>query len=1049
MTDERKESGEFYPGGRETQGGGGSGGGGDTVPRVPVTQVEELPERYRESDMRSKINQLCRIVSGGVAALALMVAAKGAEVTVQGARKDALYNEDFVVTNVTVALDGLVTTNQLQEGLRGAGEALRQEIAGATNAVKAELIGGIEGATNAVKVELIGEIAGATNAVAGERAAALAPYATKDWVAAQGFAADSALEGYATQGWVTEQGYAPKSWVEGRGYMTGTNLAPYATKDWVEGRGYMTGTNLTPYATKEWVEGKGYATREEARERIEKGAEEAVRRIAAEMDGTTAHRLMVPGAWEWIDGTGAIWRVNSTVEWRGVTLTGEMGATNWIGEGWSVGWEPGEENAEIGTWRMRNVLSEAGPLEVEWIGEQLPYGEGGWKLQADKVTLSGVQVTPGQIAETGWYQIADTNDALHYVSPLVTTVTVARVTNAVDRLARLEDAGITTNDVCNIVTNRINEYVMDVQDDRDAWMVDQDNAHFVIRDVKWISTGSDTYTVTWIGNGISHTIDGWPNQEGMVSVCVDNGMMLYFYDDTGLLEDKMPLNSQPTSWSLMLGSNGGFDGEAGSFVEKGSSPLGLAFLSDIPSTNGLASYSITTNYVDNALTNRPTKAQMDEGWWSDWTFSDVMQGVSDITVAETTVGGDPALVFRFKYGNEIWLAYAGLDISTLTAMGGYDGLPSGTLFTATRHRVAAPVPTKISDLANDTGYVTASITNGLASAETATNIAESVAEAATEGMITIEMDPNWNAEKDGYATTGEVSQVSAAVGTLWSYVYGDSAWIAVTNYMRTIGGVSPSFQLWEVRGGATNLVYWSKEEITNVTHDLIHDCKTNLEATVRNAVAEMPDKAWSKYQSATGNEAPDGVTIVSTPTIQLTGGGEWYRYIDVASNSVWFLKSNGMHTFGGDTNGYFRILDDEGNTTFEVRKTDSYLVDAVASSVHFDESGNFCVSFQSNIQPVIYTTASLAAPNFLPEGDDPNVTVTWTQSGGTYTATLAQTVKGPSLFAYAKVEVLGTTVIKNTAPTDVSGGILCTDGVHKCRPVYNSANNTITWEVVP
>ena len=64
MTDERKESGEFYPGGRETQGGGGSGGGGDTVPRVPVTQVEELPERYRESDMRSKINQLCRIVSG-------------------------------------------------------------------------------------------------------------------------------------------------------------------------------------------------------------------------------------------------------------------------------------------------------------------------------------------------------------------------------------------------------------------------------------------------------------------------------------------------------------------------------------------------------------------------------------------------------------------------------------------------------------------------------------------------------------------------------------------------------------------------------------------------------------------------------------------------------------------------------------------------------------------------------------------------------------------------------------------------------------------------
>lgn len=310
------------------------------------------------------------------------------------------------------------------------------------------------------------------------------------------------------------------------------------------------------------------------------------------------------------------------------------------------------------------------------------------------------------------------------------------------------------------------------------------------------------------------------------------------------------------------------------------------------------------------------------------------------------------------------------------------------------------------------------------SAEAATNIAENAAWAATEGMLTAETDPDWNAEKGGYSTTGEVAQVSAAVGTLWSYVYGDSVWIAVTNYMRTVGGVSPSFQLWEVREGVTNLVYWSKEEITNVTHDLIHDCKTNLEATVRNAVAEMPDKAWSKYQSATGNEAPEGVTIVSTPTIQLTGGGEWYRYVDVASNSVWFLKSNGLHTFGGDTNGYFRILDDEGNATFEVRKTDSYMVDAIASSVHFDEDGNFCVSFESNVEPVIYTTATLEHPNFLPQGEDPNVTVTWTQSGGTYTAKLEQTVKGPSLFAYAKVEVLGETVIRNTAPTDLQGGIM-------------------------
>ena len=40
----------------------------------------------------------------------------------------------------------------------------------------------------------------------------------------------------------------------------------------------------------------------------------------------------------------------------------------------------------------------------------------------------------------------------------------------------------------------------------------------------------------------------------------------------------------------------------------------------------------------------------------------------------------------------------------------------------------------------------------------------------------------------------------------------------------------------------------------------------------------------------------------------------------------------------------------------------------------------------------------------------------------------------------------GGTKIVNSAPVDVSSGILCTDGVHKVRPVYS--NGTVTWELV-
>ena len=40
----------------------------------------------------------------------------------------------------------------------------------------------------------------------------------------------------------------------------------------------------------------------------------------------------------------------------------------------------------------------------------------------------------------------------------------------------------------------------------------------------------------------------------------------------------------------------------------------------------------------------------------------------------------------------------------------------------------------------------------------------------------------------------------------------------------------------------------------------------------------------------------------------------------------------------------------------------------------------------------------------------------------------------------------GENVIKNNAATDVSGGILCTDGIHKVRPVWN--NGAVTWTEV-
>ena len=72
---------------------------------------------------------------------------------------------------------------------------------------------------------------------------------------------------------------------------------------------------------------------------------------------------------------------------------------------------------------------------------------------------------------------------------------------------------------------------------------------------------------------------------------------------------------------------------------------------------------------------------------------------------------------------------------------------------------------------------------------------------------------------------------------------------------------------------------------------------------------------------------------------------------------------------------------------------------------------------------------------------------TWSGQNGAWTNTIVLSASHPSaFFNYSKWQA-GGTVIRNKAAIEASGGILCTDGIHKGRPVYN--NGTIIWEVVP
>lgn len=319
---------------------------------------------------------------------------------------------------------------------------------------------------------------------------------------------------------------------------------------------------------------------------------------------------------------------------------------------------------------------------------------------------------------------------------------------------------------------------------------------------------------------------------------------------------------------------------------------------------------------------------------------------------------------------------------------------------------------------------------------------------ATKGELEDVADAQEGFLRDLAASSSRVDNLAGSVNVLWSHVYGNSVWIAVTNYLRTIEGVVPSFQLWEVRDGATNCVYSSAEEIANLTAKLIKD-------RVADAMNGMPSKAWSKYQSGSGaeNPQPGAVTIVSTPNVMLTGGGEWYKCIETGDAAVWVLKSNGLCTFGGDTNGYFRIVDDEGKAQFEIVKTASFEVDAIASDTAFDASDNFTVTYNANMAnpPTLYAAASLDDPF---EGEDAShninslgISVAWAKNAsGYWVATVHQDSRLPRLFVHAKVLQEGQNAIRNVAPMLLDGGLIIGGVKYTIVPYTTGGKTYLTLE---
>lgn len=303
-------------------------------------------------------------------------------------------------------------------------------------------------------------------------------------------------------------------------------------------------------------------------------------------------------------------------------------------------------------------------------------------------------------------------------------------------------------------------------------------------------------------------------------------------------------------------------------------------------------------------------------------------------------------------------------------------------------------------------------------------------------------------EKADASITNEIGQLKTESTLVYRLFSGSNIVMEVTNYNSRVN--PPAMKLMRLNDKGIYEVMWTETNGLERTYNRAASNTTEQVAALDKKAAETyAPRGWSATTSGLGADAPKDTTWISTPTTVIAGGLEYSKVV-TSSGQLWFLRSNGMvANMGGNSGGYFDISASDGTSVFSIEKTDSYMapVDSDGISVRGD-TVEIRLSVVSADHPFLRYTPTLNAPVVWQKEEDgfsAPIAVSWSGSSGAWVATVTTTAKaGFFLFEFFQE---GGTKIKSGGAMDVStGGILCTDGIHKCRPVYNS-NGTVTWEV--
>ena len=276
-----------------------------------------------------------------------------------------------------------------------------------------------------------------------------------------------------------------------------------------------------------------------------------------------------------------------------------------------------------------------------------------------------------------------------------------------------------------------------------------------------------------------------------------------------------------------------------------------------------------------------------------------------------------------------------------------------------------------------------------------------------------------------FAAKTTVNQLGASVAAIGAHLNAEDARFVSTNY-DSVANMPEAYceikiknkwkTIWKemTRWGkfVGNAFNWS-------TWHGFHAWSTNVTAQL----AKKAERCWGIYDSETGEYSPDGFTQISSSNILIAANMSYKRVVDTA-NAIWVLECNqGTATFGGETNGYFRVKDGDGNTQFEIIKGNQRELGCDAGGITVARSGGNNVmtilySVVANNHPTLKICTDLVASDWVAEGSSGCAgTVVWSGGSGAYVATVTVPASTPSAFVKATYLGGSETIINNVAPT--------------------------------